>query len=525
MNNVQRLLTELSQPAAYPYAVDTVTVQQTHISMVFLAGPFVFKVKKPVQLGFLDFSTLERRKHFCEEEVRLNRRLAPDVYLGVVPVVERDGKLRFEADGAAVEWAVKMRRLPHEATLESRLEPNEVTPAHLEALAQRLARFHAAAATDEHIATFGRFEVIARNCLENFEQTARHVGTTVPHAVWQRVRQLMEQLLENSKAFIEERAASRPARDTHGDLRLDHVYHFPEHAPPDDWLIIDCIEFNERFRYADPIADVAFLVMDLAVYGRRDLARALARAYVDASGDSEGAKLFPLYVVYRALVRAKVEGIKFFEREVPESNRDSALQAAKAHWLLAYSLLEPPVGLPFMVVIAGLPGTGKSALAEALVARLPYRVLRSDVIRKELAGVSVDQRLDERFYGAEWSDRVYEELARRTALHLEQGQRVIIDANFRHESQRRLFLDLAVRWGVPALALHCAASDEVVRQRLRRRKGNASDADWNVYRQLAATWGPFGEATRRHVVTLDADRSPEQVVEQALQALEGSAWL
>jgi aminoglycoside phosphotransferase family enzyme/predicted kinase len=525
MHNVQRLLTELSQPAAYPYAVDAVTVQQTHISMVFLAGAYVYKVKKPVQLGFLDFSTLQRRKHFCEEEVRLNRRLAPDVYLGVVPVVECDGRLHFEGAGKAVEWAVKMRCLPHEATLESRLERDEVTPVHLAELARRLARFHETAATNEHVASFGRFEVSARNCRENFEQTAAHVGTTVQPVVWRRVRQLTEQLLGSARAFIDERAAARPARDTHGDLRLDHVYHFPEQALPDDWLIIDCIEFNERFRYADPIADVAFLVMDLAVYGRRDLARALARAYLDAAGDAEAAALFPLYVAYRALVRAKVEGIKFFEREVPAADRDNALQAAKAHWLLAHSLLEPPVGLPFVVVVAGLPGTGKSALAEALAARLPYGMLRSDAVRKELAGVATDQSLAPEYYTPEWSQRVYAELARRMVGRLEQGERVVIDANFRQEGQRRMFLDLAIQWGVPALMLHCQASDDVVRERLRQRQGDASDADWNVYQQLAATWEPIGAATRRDLATLDANQALEGVVEQAMRALEASAWL
>jgi uncharacterized protein len=519
MDRIQKLLNDLSRPAAYPYAVEKVNVQQTHISIVFLAGPYVYKIKKPVQLGFLDFGTLQRRRHFCEEEVRLNRRLAPDVYLGVVPVALRDGVLCFEGDGEAVEWAVKMRCLPHEATLESRLERDEVTPADLAQLARRLADFHHAAATNEHVASFGCFEVIARNCRENFEQTAAHVGTTVQPTVYERTRRRLEELLESLRPVIAERAAIRPARDTHGDLRLDHVYHFPEQPPHGDWLIIDCIEFNERFRYADPIADVAFLVMDLMVAGRRDLGRILEREYLDAAADADGARLFPLYVAYRALVRAKVEGIKFFEREVPAADRQTALQAARAHWLLAFSLLEPPAGLPFIVMVAGLPGTGKSALAAELAARLSYTVLRSDVVRKELAGAAIHDTLGEELYTAPWSERVYAELARRTAERLEHGERVIVDANFRHEAQRRMFLDLAVTWGVPALILHCQASADVVRERLGRRHGDASDADWKVHQRLATTWEAPGHATLRNLATLDANQLLDEVVEQALRRL------
>src|SRR5262245_46788722 len=201
------LLASLSKPTAYPFAVDTVEVHQTHISMVFLAGAFAYKIKKLVQLGFLDFSTLERRKRFCEEEIRLNRRLAPHVYLGVVPVTRHGNALRFEGDGPAVEWAVKMRRLPPEATLESRLAGDGETPFPLDALADKLARFHAGAAAGPDVAALGRFEVVARNMRENFEQTRSHVGVTVDAAVFERVRALTETTLDAQHSLIEARAA------------------------------------------------------------------------------------------------------------------------------------------------------------------------------------------------------------------------------------------------------------------------------------------------------------------------------
>ena len=303
-----RLIDALSDPSAYPHPVPAVEVRQTHISVVFLAGPFAYKVKKPVNLGFLDFSSLEQRRHFCEEEVRLNRRLAPAVFRGVVPVVQSGPSIRLEGSGPAVEWAVKMERLPDEATLRVRLERGEVASGLVETLARRVARFHADAEGGPHIAAFGRYEVVAGNAWENFAQAEPLVGTTLSRPVWDRLKALTGEALARLRPLIEARAERRVPPDTHGDLHLEHVYLLPGRQPPADLLIIDCIEFNERFRYADPIADVAFLVMDFHFHGRPDLARVFSQAYLAATGDAEGAALLPFYTAYRAAVRGKVEG-------------------------------------------------------------------------------------------------------------------------------------------------------------------------------------------------------------------------
>ncbi len=495
------LLAALSQPAAYPFAVDAVAVHQTHISMVFLAGDVAYKIKKPVQLGFLDFSTLERRKHFCEEEVRLNRRLAPQVYLGVVPVTRRHDGLHFEGAGPAVEWAVKMRRLPAEATLENRLADDGEKPFPLDALAQKLARFHAGAAAGAAIAAFGRFDVVAKNIRENFEQTASHVGVTVNPAVYERVRQLAEATLVDQHELIEARATRGVPRDTHGDLHLDHVYWFPDRPAPDDWVIIDCIEFNERFRYADPMSDVAFLAMDLAFHGRRDLAKAFVEAYVSAGGDAEGRALLPMYTSYRAVVRAKVEGMELAETEIPDDERTLACRRAQAHWLVALGELEKPERRPALVLGAGLPGTGKSTLAAALAQSAHFDVLRSDVIRKELAGRAPTESGRTAFgtgiYDAAWTERTYHEIERRATALLVQGGRVLVDASFRSDSRRRCFFELAQRLGVPVLLLECRADPAVVRQRLKERRGDASDADWAIHQLAAGEWEAPSLAVQR----------------------------
>jgi hypothetical protein len=491
------LIEALSQADAYPHPVGDVEVHHTHISVVFLAGAFAYKVKKPVELGFLDFTTLEKRRYFCEEEVRLNRRLAPTVYLGVVPVTCQGERLRVEGPGEPVEWAVKMERLPAEATLEQRLLRGEVTAESVQALARKVAGFHARADGGRHIAAFGRFEVVARNARENFEQAAPLVGTTLSRAVFDRLRSLTEAELDRLRLLIEGRADRGVPRDTHGDLHLDHVYLFPERPPPDDLVIIDCIEFNERFRYADPVADMAFLVMDLAFHGRRDLARHFAETYFSAAGDGEGWALLPFYTAYRAAVRGKVEGFELSEKEVPQEERAAALQRARAHWLLALGELETPDRRPCLLLVAGLPGTGKSTLAAGLRERAGFQVIRSDVVRKELAGRPPEQASQgEELYTDDWSDRTYAECLRRAETLLFEGQRVLVDASFRHEKRRATFLNAAVRWGVPVLLLHCHADPDLVKRRLRDRRNDASDADWAVYQQLAEEWQPPGVASQ-----------------------------
>lgn len=514
-----QLLDGLGQPSAYPHAVSTVEVRQTHISAVFLVGAFVYKVKKPVRLGFLDFSTLALRKFYCDEEVRLNRRLASDVYLGVVPITHTADGWRVEGPGEPIEWAVKMRRLPESATLQSRLERDAVRPEHMRELAALLADFHRRADRGPMIASYGRFEIVAGNARENFTQTQGHIGRTVSAAVHERTRQRTEEHLHTQAALIDARAERGVPCDTHGDLHLDHVYHFPDAEIGGRWVIIDCIEFADRFRYADPCADAAFLVMDLAFRGRRDLAHDFAEAYVAASGDREGHALLPLYSAYRAVVRAKVKGVQAGESEVPPVQRDRALWRARAHWLLALTELEPPLRRPALVLVGGLPGTGKSTLARGLARRAECVVIRSDLVRKELAGLSATERTASGYgagiYDESWTERTYTETLCRAEALLWEGRRVIVDASFRAESHRRAFLEAARRWGVPALFLHCQASPETTRQRLAARTGDASDADWVIHERVAADWQPTTPATERVRRAVVNEGEIEEVVERA----------
>jgi aminoglycoside phosphotransferase family enzyme/predicted kinase len=524
--DLPRLIEALSDPAAYAFPVGSVDVRQTHISAVFLVGPYAYKVKKPVSLGFLDFSTLEKRRDFCEEEVRLNRRLAPHAYLGVVPVVRVGKGLQFEGAGDAVEWAVKMQRLPDEATLQKRLGRGEVGTELVESLANRIASFHREAETNERIAAFGRIEAVTRTIMDIFAQAESQVGATVSRAVFARVKALAEEALGRLGPLIEARSARGMPRDCHGDLHLDHVYYFPDQGPPADLVIIDCIEFNERFRFIDPIADMAFPAMDLAFHGRRDLAQAFADAYFQATRDEEGRALLPLYAAHRAMVRGMVEGLELAEKEVPEAERAAALGRARAHWLLALTELEKPGRRPCLLLVMGLPGTGKSRLALELAESAGFSVVRSDVVRKELAGFPGQGQaplgLRESLYTPACNERTYAECLYRAERLLFEGRKVLVDATFHEEQKRRTFLKAAVRWGVPAGILLCRADPETARRRLENRQGDASDADWSVYLQLAASWEEMSPLAGQVFHPISTEGSPEQALGRALEALRQS---
>jgi predicted kinase len=369
--------------------------------------------------------------------------------------------------------------------------------------------------------------VVERNALENFLQAAPQVGSTISRTVFDQLQSLTAEALARHRALIERRAARGVPGETHRPLRGGPVYHLPERAPPADLVVIDCIEFNERFRFADPVSDMAFLQMSLARSGYCDWAAAFEESYFRAAGNDDGRPLVPWYVSYRAAVRGKVDGMQAAHSEIPPGDRRVALSKARGYWLLALGALARPERRPALLLVGGLPGTGKSTLAAALARRAACQVIRSDLVRKELTGASPDVAASAAFeqgiYTPEWTERTYAECLRRAEALLFEGGRVVVDANFRDETQRRTFLDASAHWGVPPILLVCQADEQTIRRRLASRTADASDADWSIYEQAAHGWQPYGPATERAVARIETSGDVDHAAQQAFVVLKSRA--
>jgi aminoglycoside phosphotransferase family enzyme len=323
----------LLESQAYPHKPQKIELVQTQMSFIFLTGEYVYKIKKPVNLGYLDYTTLEKRHFFCHQELELNRRLCPAAYLAVVPIVWEKSELRIEGPGKAIEYAVKMRQLPQDHMMDVLLPRGQVTPEMVARVAEKLVGFHQKAETNQKIAAFGRLDVIRQNTDENFAQTEKYIGLTIFRAKYERIKGYTDDFIESNASLFDKRVREGKIRDCHGDLHAAHI------CFTDDICIYDCIEFNDRFRYSDVASEVAFLAMDLDRYRQAGLSRHLVNTYVELSRDEELLKLLDFYKCYRAYVRGKVESFKLNDPYIPEEEKAKVLTAARSYFQLAESYL------------------------------------------------------------------------------------------------------------------------------------------------------------------------------------------
>ncbi len=506
----------LLSPSAYPHPVEMVELIQTHISYVLLAGDYVYKVKKPVDLGFLDYSTLEKRRFYCEEEVRLNRRLCPDAYLEVVPITSEGASVALAGTGEVVEFAVKMKRLPQERMMEALLESHAVTSDMLTGLTGKLAAFHQSSERNRRIDSFGGEETIRANWRENFEQTQPYIGRTISQQQWEAMEGYVQAFLENERDLLRQRVSEGRIRDCHGDLRANAV------CFEDGVCIFDCIEFNERFRYGDVASDLAFLAMDLDFQGHRALSDEMVGLYLAQSLDTTLPLVLPFYKCYRAFVRGKVDGFQLDQPEIPAGQRAAAQAGARRYFDLAeqYTLHRCP---PTLIAMMGATGSGKSYLAHALAGRLGAPVISSDVVRKGLAGLDPTHPQAEPvgagIYSPDATARTYDEMRRRARPFLERRCPVILDATHLKREQRQKAKELAQTTGVPFLAMECVATGETVRERLRQRESavwSPSDGRWEVYEAQTAGAEPLSELPEGERLTLDGSLPLSEQIERAL---------
>ena len=329
--DISYLKTALLNPQLYPDLPREVKFVETHISVLFLTGEYVYKIKKPVDFGFLDFTTLGKRRYFCEQEVILNRRLAPRLYLGVVGITGDQGRISFENKGEVVEYAVKMKQVPEELLMDKLLGKNKVTHEMIKAVSEKLVLFYSSAERNERIETFGRPERIKQDTDENFEQTERYIGVTISRNVYDEVKSRTNDFFRKKEKIFYERIDSGRIRDCHGDLRLEHIFW------GDEIGIFDCIEFNQRFRYTDVAADIAFLAMDFDFRGSEELSEHLIRSYIEKSGDGKVMGVLDFYKCYRSYVRGKVESFRLDDPHIPEQEKKEACRRAQKYFDLASS--------------------------------------------------------------------------------------------------------------------------------------------------------------------------------------------
>lgn len=499
------------------------TVHETHISLVYLRGEDAFKLKKPVDLGFLDFSSAERRRVACEAEVQLNGRLSKDVYHGVLPVTrDRNGNIRPGGEGPVIDWVVHMRRLRDENRADLLLERGELAHDDISTMAATISEFHRKARCDAATQHYGEPSVVEDNVKENFEQTRSSIHRYLPGPRAKELEAWQREFLRTNGETLSGRAAAGHSRDGHGDLRLEHFY-----LEPTGMNVIDCIEFNERFRFGDTCADLAFLAMDLRWRGRPDLSEHLLAQYASDSGDFGLYRVIDFYESYRAHVRAKVAAMIAEDDSFEEETRRSAAAEARRYYALA--LAEKRRGnsvAPAIIAVGGIIGAGKSTLANALQAELCVPVVSTDRVRKQMQGIPEDtnQRASafEGQYRPARTARVYEAVLEAAEAIIASGRTVILDASFRESEMRLRARDLARQHGARFCFVEARASHDTCRSRLveRARRGKGpSDASVELFDVLAAGWQPPRELSPGEHVVVDTERPPAQVAHGLLSRL------
>lgn len=497
---------------------------ETHISWVFLGEDEVFKLKKPLDLGFLDFTTLERRKRACDAEVELNRRLAPGVYLGVVPVTADAGGPRLGGEGPVVDWAVHMKRLADRDRADVRLAEGRLDHGAIEAVAATVAEFHTRARSDAETAAFGTVDRIAENVLENFRQTRDTVEHYLEPPEAAELEQFQLGFLRDHADLFEARVRADRVRDGHGDLRLEHVYVSDDGAIS----IIDCIEFNDRFRYADVCADIAFLAMDLARLGHVDLSEHCLGSYARVADDHDLYGVVDFYESYRAHVRAKIATLVAEGAHTPPKVRERMAREARRDYLLAVAAHRRSVLSPMLIAVGGIIATGKSTIAERIARERSAPIVDADRTRKFMLGARPTDKLHEGAwqgaYDPAFTEEVYAEVLRRAEVVLSSGRPVIVDASFRSRAFRRRVRDMATRLGVPFRFVECRCDPEVSRARLRERARtqSVSDGRLEIFDDFVRSYEPVSEAdgfSAGEAVTLDTGAPLEHSLQKLQQTI------
>lgn len=511
-------LQDLLEPENYPNNPNEIKLIQTHLSWVFLAGDLVYKVKKPVDFGFLDFTTLEKRRFFCNEEIRLNKRLCPEIYLSVVPITKTASGYRFEGQGDPVEWAVKMKRMPDDGLMSALINRDEVTKKDMDGICALLSPFYKEAKAGEDKLHLGSIDVVRENCEENFEQTKDFVGKAFSKEMFDTIKDYTRTFLSNKKTLFEKRQRDGRIVEGHGDLYSANICF---DRKKDKIYIFDCIEFNERFRYGDVAVDVAFLAMDLDFLGLCDLSAYFIKNFSTQTNDEELFELLDFYKCYRAYVRAKIGCFTWASPEVDQKTRDMSLDMAKRYFQLALKYAGGITKRPTLFVFMGLSGSGKSTVAKAFSEKMGIPWFNSDLVRKEhVTGISATEKHLEPFgqgiYSPAFTEKTYRALSRLAGQRLVLGQDAIVDATYIDKDKRKQLSELASACDARLVYIHCTCPDEIAIERMTKRLKSdkaVSDGRKEIFEKQKAIFNPPSQEEASLVVRLDTDAPVEQILQ------------
>ncbi len=492
----------LLHPEAYAHTVETIELVETHISWVILTGSYAYKIKKPVNLGFLDFSSLQKRHFYCQEEIRLNSRLAPELYLEVVTITGPEQQAVFSGSGPVIEYAVKMLQFPTNMQMDKLLNTGQIQTNHIASLAETIASFHQQTDIASTESDYGEPEVVYTPVRDNFTLLQELVSDHKQLDKLEALKQWSQASYEHLKPVFVQRKEAGYIRECHGDLHTANIVVI-DNKP----TAFDCIEFSPELRWTDTASDIAFLIMDLQYRQQHAFAWHFLNHYLEISGDYKALQVLKFYLVYRAMVRAKVAAISASQMPDTSAQYDSAIQSCYDYLKLAHAFVQP--GRPILIITCGMSASGKSTLTSPLVAGLSAIRLRSDVERKRLFKQSKESHSHKPFnagiYSPEASRQTYQYLSDQADLILTSGYPVIIDATFLHYEQRQLFYQLAQKKGVPFVVLHFTARPDTLRQRISQRVNDVSDADRSILEQQLLNWKPLQDNEQPYVINIDTE--------------------
>jgi uncharacterized protein len=501
----QKLVESLQRPGVLTGTDDRVKLLQTHMSWILLTDQHAYKIKKPVDLGFADFTSLERRRHFCHEELRVNRRLAPDLYLAVLPITGTRQAPVVGGDGEPIEYAVQMKQFPQRELLPHVMERGELGPQHMESLARDIAEFHRVVEIDRERGRFGEPENVWRPMQANFEHFEQSLDDSVVRPELQQLQRWIENEFTEKRSDFIARKREGFIRECHGDMHLGNMF-----RDGNSITVFDGIEFNEAFRWIDVLNDVAFLVMDLKYRGRADLAHRYLNAYLEHTGDYRGLVVLPFYQVHRALVRAKVKDIRSKQMQLARKARTVLRDQVHDYLDLAARCTRAPH--PKLLITHGVAGAGKTRGTDPLVDQCGVIRVRSDIERKRQFGY---QQLEQThspvgrgIYSSEVTDQTYQQLADLVSTVIQAGFSAIADGTFLQRSQRDLLRQTARKQGVPFRILDFRAHPQTIRRRIverHRRKADASEADLEVLTHQWQTQQPLASDEQGDVISIDTE--------------------